>query len=144
MLQTRAGRLRGADIGLGGDLHPDVAGCGRKDRTDKKGDRNDPMRVDLSAIHLVDRSGICKQSSGDHGENAEHAPFGLKKCHGTRGNKTGKFLHLRFAGFLFADPGRFKCHYQQAEEAQCGHKVNYVIVHIVFRLALTIAEKGKY
>src|SRR5690606_16818717 len=112
-----------------------ITGGRREYRTDKKGNGDDPVGMYLAAVYLMDGSGICEQGGRDDGKNAQDLPLSLEECHSTGSDKARELLHFRLAGLLLAHPLRLDRHYQQSKKPKCGHKVNYVIVHILISSA---------
>ena len=115
------GRLGGADVRLGGDLHSQISGEGREEATDDKSGDDQDARMGRNLGHLRKDA---EAGSGKHHVDGENPVFGLEEGHGALGDVTGNAAHLGVAGILLGDPACEDSPVNQGHEAQDRKDVN--------------------
>ena len=117
LAQARASGLGGANVGLGGDAHADVACECREHGADDKCNDDEPVCGFHHGRHEA------KERASHHDENREDAILSAQKGEGAFVNVLGDFAHTSIAGALLAHPCGLDGHDNEAENGQTWNEV---------------------
>src|SRR6266849_10889048 len=95
LVEPDPGSLRGAHVGANRDIHSDIAGRPRQDRTERESPSGRPSETRNEADH----------QEQDYADDAEGGVLAVQVGHGARLNSLRDLAHAVVASRLLQDPG---------------------------------------